>query len=440
MQTASTLAALVLAIASAWVAPPARATTLVVATVDNAQMVELQRLAPAFEKSHPDIHISWVTLGEHALRAAVRTDLETRQGQFDVVTVGLYETPLWARRGWLVPIDTGPSYDVDDLLPPIRNGLSYRGRLYAAPFYGESSMLMYRTDLLRQAGLRMPAQPQWRDVAALAARLADPRHGIFGICLRGKAGWGENMTLVTTMVNAFGGQWFDMTWHPQLASAPWRQAVGLYVELLRRYGPPNAAQMNYNANLALFEQGKCAMWVDATVAGGYVSSARFSRVAGKVGFAPAPIAATARGSHWLWTWALAVPADVDARHQAAAQIFVRWATSRAYVERVAASEGWGLVPSGTRESTYANPAFRAAAPWGDVERDAIDSADPTRPTLPRSPYIGIQYVAMPGYWAIGDAVGNAIREALLGRLSVEQALGQGQYAEQRGLLAGGYPR
>ena len=420
-------------------APAAHATRLVIATVDNAQMLEMQHLTPLFEKTHPGIHVDWVTLTEHQLRDAVSTDLATRQGQFDIVTVGMYETPLWAQRGWLVPIQPDAHYDVADLLPSIRAGLSYRGRLYAAPFYGESSMLMYRTDLLRKAGLRMPALPRWSEVAALAARLDDPRHGVYGICLRGKAGWGENMALVSTMVNAFGGQWFDMNWRPQINSPPWQRAVGLYVDLLRRYGPPTAAQMNYNANLALFAQGRCAMWVGATVAGGFVSSARFSSVAGEVGFAPAPIALTARGSHWLWAWALAIPSDVDAAQQAAAQIFVNWATSRAYVERVAARDGWDLVPSGTRKSTYANPAFQAASPWAQVELEAIESADPNAPTLPRSPYRGIQYVSIRGFRTIGDQVGAAIHQALEGKLSVDAALAQGQYAARRELLSAGYP-
>jgi sorbitol/mannitol transport system substrate-binding protein len=420
-------------------APAARATNLVIATVDNAQMLEMQRLTPLFERAHPGIHVAWVTLSEHTLRNTVSTDIETGQGQFDIVTVGLYETPLWARRGWLAPIEPDARYDVADLLPSIRAGLSYHGQLYAAPFYGESSMLMYRTDLLRKAGLQMPAQPRWSDVAALAARLDDRRHGVYGICLRGKAGWGENMTLVSTIVNAYGGQWFDMDWHPRIDSAPWKKAVGLYVDLLRHYGPPDAAQMNYNANLALFAQGKCAMWVGATVAGGFVSTPAFSRVAGKVGFAPAPVAVTARGSHWLWAWALAIPADIAPAQRSAAQKFVNWATSRAYVESLAEREGWDLVPSGTRRSTYANPAFQAAAPWAAVELAAIDSADPNAPTLPPSPYRGIQFVSIPGFRVIGDQVGAAIRQALLGKLSVEQALAQGQYAARRELLSGGYP-
>jgi len=416
---------------------PAKVTHLVVATVDNAQMIELERLTRYFEQANPDIRISWVTLDEDTLRSSVSTDISTQGGQYDIATIGTYETPLWAQRGWLVPIHPDAGYDTADLLPAIRASLSYRNELYAAPIYGESSMLMYRKDLLHKAGLSMPARPTWKQVAAFAARLDDPRHGVYGICLRGKPGWGENMTLVTTMVNTFGGQWFDMQWKPQLQTPAWRDAVGLYVDLLRHDGPPDAATLGYNQNLALFEQGRCAMWVGATVAAGYVTDVNLSKVASEVGFAQAPVAVTPKGSHWLWAWALAIPADTDAAHRAAARRFIDWATSRAYVKRVASHDGWALAPPGTRASTYANPAFRAAAPWAGVVLRALDTADPDDATLHKAPYAGVQFAVIPSFRAIGDEVGRYVSEAVAGRLSVDQALARSQHAAERDMMLAG---
>ena len=418
----------------------ARATSLVVATVDNAQMRQMQRLTPVFEKAHPGITVRWVTLSEGALRRDVTSDIQTQGQQFDVLTIGMYEAPLWARRGWLRPIRPDAEYDEADLLAPIREGLSYRGVLYAAPFYGESSILMYRKDLLRRAGRTMPAQPTWSQIARLAVRLNDPAHGVHGICLRGKPGWGENVALISTMVNAFGGQWFDLNWQPQLLSKPWTQAVGLYVDLLRKYGPPDAVDRNFNGNLALFEQGHCAMWVDASVGAGFVSDPKHSKVAGEVGFSPAPVEVTTKGSHWLWAWGLAIPADISAAQAAAAQAFIDWATSRGYVQLVAQRFGWELAPSGTRESTYANPRFEAAAPWAPVELRAIQSADPGDATLPASPYTGVQFVEIPEFRSIGDKVGRQVALAVRGRISVAQALAAAQSAAQREMLLGGYPR
>lgn len=418
---------------------PARAASLVIATVDNEHMLQLQSLSKVFEKAHPDIKIRWVTLKEHELRRFVSSDIATQAAQVDIVTIGMYEVGIWARRGWLKPIRPAADYGLDDLLDNIREGLSYQRTLYAAPLYGESSILMYRKDLLAKAGEHMPAKPTWQEVARLAGKLNDPTRGVHGICLRGSPGWGENITLVTTMVNAHGGQWFDMGWTPQLESQPWQDAVGLYVDLLRRYGPEDAASRGYNENLALFLQGKCALWVDASVAAGFVSDPKYSRWSGTVGFARAPSAVTAKGSHWLWAWALAIPSSVDAEREAAAQQFVHWATSRAYIELVAATNGWRLVPSGTRKSTYARAPFQRAAPWAAVELEAIRNANPRDATLPPSPYAGVQFAVIPEFRDIGDAVGGFIASAVNGQSTVAEALAKSQFMARRQMLLGGYP-
>lgn len=425
---------LTLALASAGFAHAA--TELVVVTVNNGHMIEMQKLTPVFEKAHPDIKLKWVTLEEGTLRQRVTTDIATKGGQFDVMTIGMYETPIWAKKGWLAPINTDAAYDIDDLLPAIRSGLSADGKLFASPFYGESSMLMYRKDLADKVGYKMPADPTWAQLKDFAGKVHNPGAGIYGMCLRGKPGWGDNVALVTTMVNTHGGQWFDMDWKPQLNSKPWQEAVGFYVDLLKQYGPPGASANSFNENLALFNEGKCAAWVDATIAASFVSDAKQSKVADKVAFAQAPVAATPKGAHWLWSWALAVPAS--SKKADAAQTFVKWATSKEYVQLVAKQTGWSTVPTGTRKSTYAQPEFIKAAPFAAEEKKAIDSANPNDPTLPKSPYVGIQYVAIPEFQAIGVNVGQQLSAALSGKVTVEQALKTAQTATERDMRRAGY--
>ena len=426
----ATILALTLA-GPGWLRAATAPATLVIATVNNAHMLALQTLSREFEKAHPDIRLRWITLPEADLRKAVSSDLQTQARQFDVVTIGMYEVPVFAKRGWLMPIRPPSDYDTGDLIRNVREGLSYRNELYAAPVYGESSMLYYRKDLFARAGLKMPAQPTWSEVATFAARLHDPARQVHGICLRGTPGWGGNMTLVATMVNTFGGQWFDMQWRPQLQSPAWRNAVSLYVDLLRRHGPADAIARGYNENLELFNAGRCALWVDATVAAGFVTDRRLNPRAEDIGFAPAPVAITSKGSHWLWAWALAVPTGGDERHSHAAQTFVAWATSREYIRLVAATRGWGLVPTGTRRSTYAEPGFQRAAPWASPELTAIRSANPRDATLPPSPYLGVQFAAIGEFAPIGDAVGQAIADAVSGRIDVDAALARSQSVAQR---------
>ena len=409
---------------------------LVIATVNNPHMLTMQKMTPFFERANPDIHVRWVTLPEDELRREVTADVTAKGGRFDVTTIGMYETPIWARKGWLEEIHPDAAYEIDDLLPAIRSGLSWQGRLYAAPFYGESSMTLYRQDLLAKAHLEMPLQPTWEEIARLAARLDDPRAGVHGICLRGKPGWGDNIALVSTMVNAFGGQWFDMGWHPQIDSRPWKDAVSFYVDLLRRFGPRDAANNSFNENLRLFDDGHCAIWVDATVAAAFVTDPQRSRVADKVAFVQAPTARTSKGANWLWAWALAVPSDSTRKEQA--QRFVRWATSRAYVDLVGRQVGWGQVPTGTRISTYKSADFIAHSHWAMAEASAISLANPSDSTLPRSPYVGVQFAAIPEFQAIGQATGQAVASALSGSISVDEALRSAQAQADREMRKGGY--
>ena len=414
----------------------AQAGELVVATVNNGHMIEMQKLTKHFEAANPGTTVKWVTLEEGVLRQRVTTDIATKGGQFDIMTIGMYETPIWGKRGWLVPIKPDVNYAPEDLLPPIAAGLSVGNTLYAAPFYGESSMLMYRKDLVAKAGLSMPDNPTWEQVREVAAKVHDPKAGVYGMCLRGKPGWGDNMALLTTMVNTFGGQWFDMEWKPQLTTQPWKDAITFYVDLMKKYGPPGASANSFNENLALFNEGKCGMWVDATIAASFISDPKQSKVADKVAFAQAPVAVTPKGANWLWAWALAIPAGSKKVDEA--QKFVRWATSREYIQLVAKESGWARVPTGTRRSTYTNPEFLKAAVFAEAERKAIFSANPNDSTQPKSPYVGVQFAAIPEFQAIGVAVGQQMAAALSGKTTVDKALAASQTVAEREMKKAGY--
>lgn len=415
---------------------PSTATELVIATVNNGHMIEMQKLGKYFEQANPGIQLKWVTLEEGVLRQRVTTDIATKGGQFDVMTIGMYETPIWGKKGWLQEIKPDAAYDVDDLLPAMRNGLSVGGKLYAVPFYGESSMLMYRKDLADKAGVQVPERPTWTQIRDLAAKIHDPKNGVYGICLRGKPGWGDNMAFLSTMVNTFGGQWFDMSWKPQIDSKPWRDAVGFYVDMMKKYGPPGSSSNSFNEILALYNQGKCGMWVDATIAASFVSDPKQSKVADKVAFAQAPTMVTPKGANWLWAWTLAIPAG--SQKVEAARKFVTWATSKEYIQLVAKVEGWQAVPTGTRKSTYATPEFQKAARFAAAEKVAIDSANPNDSTLPKSPYVGVQFAAIPEFQAIGITVGQHMSAALAGKTTVDAALKASQFAAEREMKKAGY--
>ena len=415
--------------------PLASAETLTIATVNNGDMIRMQGLTTDFTKQNPNIKLDWVTLEENILRQRVTTDIATKGGQYDVMTIGTYEVPIWAKQGWLVPLNFPASYDVNDLLPAIRNGLSYDGKLYAAPFYGESSMVMYRTDLMKKAGLTMPEKPTWAFIEKAAKAMTDKAHEIYGICLRGKAGWGENMAFLTAMANSFGARWFDMDWKPQFNTAQWKDTLQFYVDLMNDAGPPGASSNGFNENLALFQSGKCGMWIDATVAASFVTDPKQSKVANDVGFALAPDNGLGKRANWLWAWSLAIPAG--SKKTAAAEKFIEWATSKHYEELVASKDGWAAVPPGTRKSLYANPDY-AKLPFAKMTLESIDAADPSHPTVKPVPYVGVQFVAIPEFQGIGTAVGQQFSAALAGTISADQALKNAQALTTREMMRGGY--
>ncbi|MEW6345376.1 MAG: sugar ABC transporter substrate-binding protein [Pseudomonadota bacterium] len=415
----------------------ASAATVTIATLNNPDMIELKKLSPAFEQANPDIKLNWVILEENVLRQRATTDITTGSGQFDVMTIGAYETPQWGKRGWLTPLtNLPPSYDLNDVVKTARDGLSYNGSLYALPFYVESSMTYYRKDLFAAKGLTMPDQPTYDQIQQFADKLTDKANGVYGICLRGKAGWGENMAYATTVVNTFGGRWFNEKWEPQLTSPEWKKAITFYVNLLQKDGPPGASSNGFNENLTLMSSGKCAMWIDATVAAGMLYNKQQSQIADKVGFAAAPTEVTPRGAHWLWAWALAIPKS--SKQADAAKKFIAWATSKEYIEMVAKDEGWASAPPGTRQSTYARPEYKAAAPFADFVLKAIETADPNHPTAQPVPYTGVQFVGIPEFQSFGTVVGQSISGALAGQMTVDQALTAGQATAERAVRQAGY--
>ncbi|GAA0304628.1 sugar ABC transporter substrate-binding protein [Sphingomonas oligophenolica] len=425
-----------LALAGCTPGAPSR-TTLTIASVNDGDMVRLKAFTHDFEASHPSIRLKWVMLEANILRQRVTTDVAIRGGQYDVVTIGPYEVPVWAKRNWLAPLDDlGPAYRAEDLIGPVRSALTHDRHPYAAPFNGESAITMYRKDLFRKAGIAMPATPTWEFLIQAAAKLNRPGEGVYGLCLRGKAGWGENMALITAMANSYGARLFDRQWRPQFDSPEWRTTITTYVGALRSYGPPGAVANGFNENLAMFAQGKCAIWFDSTVAAPFLSDPKMSKVSTQVGFAPPPDEGLGRPATWLWTWGLAIP--VSSRKSAAAKEFIRWAAGPAYANLVAHRLGWLAVPSGTRTSLYANPAYRRVAPFADATLNAINSVDTLSPTVKPVPYVGAQYAAIPEWQGVGTEVGQQFAAAVAGQVTPDEALAEAQAATRRQMAAAGY--
>ena len=418
---------------AAFALPAYADTTLTIATVNNGDMIRMQKLTDDFTKANPDIKLNWVTLEENDLREKVTKDIATKGGQYDVITIGMYEAPIWGKKGWLVELKGLD--DPKDILPAVSGGLSYDGKLYAAPFYGESSFVMYRKDLMEKAGLKMPDAPTWDFVLDAAKKMTDRANGVNGICLRGKAGWGENMAFIDSMANSFGARWFDEKWHPQFDTQEWKDTLNTYLSIMKDAGPQGASGNGFSENLALFQSGKCGMWADATAAGSFVIDPKASKVADQVGFTLAPDKGLGKRANWLWAWALGVPAG--SQKIEAAEKFIGWATSKHYGELVASKEGWANVPPGTRTSLYANPEY-LKVPFAQMTLNSMNAADPLHPTVKPVPYTGVQFVAIPEFAGIATKVGELFSAALAGQMSADDALKQAQAYTTAEMTKDGY--
>ncbi|MFY0408028.1 ABC transporter substrate-binding protein [Solicola sp. PLA-1-18] len=408
-------------------------TTLTLATVNNPQMKDMESLKYQFEDENPDIKVNFIQMEENDLRDAVTKDVATQGGQYDIATVGAYEVPIWAKNGWLT--DLGPKanddadYDVDDLFPSIKPILGSGDQLFAVPFYGESSLLMYRKDIFEAAGLTMPDEPTWDQVASLAKQLNDPSKNQTGICLRAKPGWGEGMASMTTVVNTFGGQWFDENWKAQVDQPAFTEAIRFYTDLLKSAGEKDPVSYGFTECLNLFTQGNAAMWYDATSAAGSVEDPENSKVAGKVGYVRAPVKDTDE-SGWLWSWNLAVPKT--SKKQDAAWTFVKWATSKEYIKTVGEDLGWSRVPPASRLSTYDLPEYqKAAAAFAPITQEIMSDVDPEQPGTKPQQWVGIQYVGIPEWQDLGNQVSQQIADVIAGRSSLDEALKQGQSLAQK---------
>ena len=393
-------------------------TTITLAAVDNPQMADLKKLIDNFTSAHSNIQVKIVTLPEDQLRQQVTQDVAANSGRYDLFTIGTYEVPLWAKKGWIEDLSPyiakDSSYDASDLIPGIKTALSYKNDLYAVPFYGESSMLMYRKDMLSAAGVTMPDHPTWDQVAAAAKAVNSS--SVNGICLRGLPGWGEQLAPLTTVVNTFGGRWFDQNWNPQLTSPQWHDALSFYVNLLKSAGEPGAGNAGFTECLNAYNNGKVAMWYDATVGASNFTGA----AATNSGYAYAPTKVK-DWSSWLWAWSLGMPSS--SKKKDAAWTFADWATSKDYIKLVGTKLGWAHVPPGTRTSTYSLPEYQqAAGGFAQVTLQSIAHADVTHATVDQVPYIGIQYVDIDEFQQLGDQVSQEFAKVIAGGQSVDAAL------------------
>jgi sorbitol/mannitol transport system substrate-binding protein len=406
--------------------------TINVLMVNNPQMIDLQRLTGDNFTKATGIHVNFTVLPENDVRDKISQEFSSQAGQYDVASLSNFEIPIYAKSKWIAPLDdyiaADTQFDQADILPPMTQSLTADdGKVYGEPFYGESSFLMYRKDVLQQAGVTMPENPTWQQVAGIAAQVDNKQPGMRGICLRGQPGWGQIFAPLTTVVNTFGGTWFEKDWTPKVNAPEFTAATKFYVDLVRAHGENGAPQAGFTECLNNMVQGNTAMWYDATSAAGTLEAAG-SPVQGKIGYVAAPVEKT-KSSGWLYAWSWSIQ-QASAKKDNAWK-FISWASSKQYEELVGQQVGWSSVPAGKRASTYHNQQYLSVAQaFAKPTEEAISSADPRNPGVQPRPAIGIQFIDIPEFTDLGTQVSQYVSSAIAGQMSVDEALDRGQRLAQ----------
>ncbi|TKB04563.1 extracellular solute-binding protein [Alteromonas portus] len=406
---------------------------LIVGAPDINAVFHAKAYLDEYDSPLSQLNIQWQIMDETVLRRRLLGDFSVNENRFDLVLIGNYGLPIWAKRDILVPFSTHPdNYDIKDIIPAALLANTVNGALYGLPFVAETTLTFYRTDLLDNLNLSLPTVLTYKDVKVLAKQIHRPEKEVYGVGLRTRVGWGQNMALVSTMANTYGASWLDEKMQPTLDSKAWFDAVSMYADLAKNYGPPDNKNMGWQENQKLFAEGKLAFFIDASSLGGALFDKGFSKVTQFTGVTYAPLGNQQKGAQWFWSWNFAVPKQ--SQYVDEAQSIAHFLTSKAFIDELKKARGEYAAPSGTRHSTYSS-SYQQAVPYAAFEHQALkllSSDDPSKSM------IGSQFIPIPEFTAIGYAVGAQINDVVTGKQSVRKALERAQSHTQIILERAGY--
>ena len=426
-------------------AAEAPAQTINIALANNPISQALSKLAKEKYKA-AGVTVNIAVLPENDLRQKLTTEASTGGTSYDMFFIGPYEAASWAKNGWLenlepyfkaMPAGELAAYDRPDLIQGMVGSLAVDGQSFALPFYGESSFIMYNKDLFAAKGLAMPDEPTWDQIYELAKKINDPANGIVGMTMRGAPGWGMSGAPFVTIVNAFGGKFYDMNWNATVDTPEQRAAWAMYKNILRDAGQPDILSYTYNECIALMQSGKAGIYYDATSIAPALEGAE-SKVQGKVGYAMAPHQKMTTNTSWLWNWAMGInPKSSDAKKKATFDFMV-WATSKEYAKMSVDLDPTGSsTPPAARTSTYALPAY-SKTPYAAMTVKALKAMDFTKPTIDPVPYVGLQYIAIPEFADAGTQMTQFLADYVVDKITLDEAIKKTNDVFNQVAIDGGY--
>ena len=381
----------------------------------------VQAMLPDFEEM-TGITVEMEVVPEADVTSKMLLEMSTASGRYDVVENNIIFIPGFAENDYIIPFDPyleqfSDIFDRDDFVPGYFGTNLLDGQVWGLPVFGESSFVMYRTDLYEQHGLEPPATFEaMRESARVIHEATDGE--IVGITMRGLQGI-QSVYIWAAYLWGHGGSFLDADGNSNLATPEAIRATEEFASVLNSYGPVGVANYGWEENRLLFQQGKAALTLDATVNGAYNEDPSVSEVVGKVGYLPVPQieGEVMGGSSSLGVHSLYIPSA--SKNPAAAALFVIWMTAPEQQLRSVT-----LVPNSGVTSLTAMNSEAFVSRYGAFREGmiaAVNNGNPQfLPTVPQANEI------------INNA-GIAVSKVLAGVATAEEALMEADEANNRAL-------
>lgn len=314
-------------------------------------MDAIKPLLPDFEKQ-TGMKVTVESYGEDQLTQKLTTEFTAGNSTIDVfMQRPLQEARVMKKNGYYIDLtkyaNQDAAYAFGDLMQGAVGTETVNGFLTGIPIVTEQEVLYYRKDLLEAAGLKVPTSLD--ELKADAQKLTDKSKEVYGFAARGQRS--PLVTQFSSFLYSSGGDWFDQkTMKASIDSPEALQAMDLYGTLLREYGPPGVLNMSWPQAVAIFAQGKVALYTDASSIFQNLLDPTKSKVADKTGVARFPAGPKGAVNYSVTSWGLAMYSG--SKNQDAAWEFIKWATSKDITMK---TQGTGKVP-GARNSV-----------WGDAQ-------------------------------------------------------------------------
>lgn len=411
--------------------------TVNVAVIPASYFDNLIALTPEFE-ALTGIKVRYDKVPPGQIRQKCVLDLSSKTGNISTHAADPMYLPLYAANKWTEVLDPYLNdakltdkawFKHEDIFEAWRKADMVENRTYGIPYDGEMTIQTYRKDLFDAKGLK-PADTL-DDVLKNAKALHDPANRMWGFCLRGMPGAGQNMYIYPSILGAFGGKWFDAGGRLRVNSPEAVAALEWYVSANNAYAPVAAQNWNWPDIADAFAQGTIASYIDGHTAATVIANPERSKVIGKIGFARWPKGPSGRRVTSIWNWAMPINAALPERAKHATWLFIQWAASEETQIRTSFKfKGSGKRYGVNRLSLWNTPDYtKTIADAGDrfletsLQTLREDTDVDWRPRVAQWP-------------AIGETMAKIVQSSLVGQVKPRQALDDAQVQVDR-IMKGG---